>query len=135
MQWIKEDFLLSDEKSLLDIGTIAGMLAGSYWAPDRTRSAIEKSIENSVCFGLYTRARQVGFARFVTDTAVFSWLMDFILAEEYRGKGFGKWMLECLLTHPLVRETSIGLATLDAHDLYRKYGFEIKECMRRPRQQ
>jgi hypothetical protein len=78
MQWIREDFLLSDEKSLMDIGTIAGMLAGSSWASDRARSAIEKSIENSVCF---------------------------------------------------------GLATLDAHDLYRKYGFAIKECMRRPRQQ
>jgi GNAT superfamily N-acetyltransferase len=133
MQWSHGEYLLSDDTASLDIAVIHGLLAGSYWANDRPRATIEKSISHSLCFGLYTGGAQVGFARFVTDTAVFSWLMDFIITPEHRGKGTGKWMLQCMLEHPVVSDTAIGLATRDAHGLYRPFGFEIKESMRRPR--
>jgi GNAT superfamily N-acetyltransferase len=133
MQWQHGEYLLSDDRTALDITVIHGLLATSYWADDRPREIIEKSIAHSLCFGLYAAGRQVGFARFVTDTAVFSWLMDFIINVEHRGKGTGTWMLECMLEHPVVRDTSIGLSTRDAHGLYQRYGFEIKEAMRRPR--
>ena len=133
MQWTRGEYLLSDDATALDVTVIHGLLARSYWADDRPRATIEKSIAHSLCFGLFTAGRQVGFARLVTDTAVFSWLMDFIISEEHRGRGLGKWMLSCMLEHPVVRDTSIGLATRDAHGLYQRYGFEVKESMRRPR--
>jgi GNAT superfamily N-acetyltransferase len=131
MQWTRGEYLLDDDATALDIQVIHGLLAGSYWAEDRPRATIERSIAHSLCFGLYARGAQVGFARFVTDRAVFSWLMDFIIAEDHRGKGIGKWMLQCMLEHPVVRDTAVGLSTRDAHGLYRRYGFEIKESMRR----
>jgi GNAT superfamily N-acetyltransferase len=133
MQWSLGDYLLSDDTASLDIQVIHGLLADSYWANDRPRATIEKSIAHSLCFGLYSSGAQVGFARFVTDTAVFSWLMDFIISEGHRGRGTGKWMLQCMLEHPVVRDTNIGLSTRDAHGLYQRFGFEIKESMRRPR--
>jgi GNAT superfamily N-acetyltransferase len=133
MQWARAEYLLDDDKSTLDIQVIHRLLAGSYWADDRPRATIEKSIAHSLCFGLYAGGGQVGFARFVTDTAVFSWLMDFVISGEHRGRGTGKWMLQCMLEHPVVRNTNIGLSTRDAHGLYQRFGFEIKESMRRPR--
>jgi GNAT superfamily N-acetyltransferase len=132
MQWVRGEYLLDDDTSSLDIHAIHRLLAGSYWAGDRPPAIIEKSIANSLCFGLYTRGGQVGFARFVTDEAVFSWLMDFIISQEHRGRGTGTWMLQCMLGHSVVRDTNIGLSTRDAHGLYERFGFEIKESMRRP---
>ena len=74
---------------------------------------------------------QVGFGRFVTDGATFSWFCDFIIDPDHRADGLGKWMLGIMLDHPAVRDTSIYLGTRDAHELYRRYGFEDKEMMKR----
>ena len=41
-------------------------------------------------------------------------------------------MLTIMLEHPAVRDTNIYLGTRDAHELYRRYGFEDKKTMKRP---
>ena len=117
---------ISTDKSLLDIPMIHEYLSErSYWAKGRSLETVQKSIENSLCFGLYDEAgKQLGFARVVTDYAVFGWLMDVFVLEEYRGKGFGKMLMETIINHPdLNNLRRMGLGTDDAHELYKQYGF------------
>ena len=74
---------------------------------------------------------QIGFARLVTDSATFAWLCDVIVDPGHRGKGLGKWLVECATSHPDIATTTKLLRTRDAHGLYEKYGFAKIECMMR----
>ena len=128
MEWRREDgYLISTDKQRLDIDYIHRWLSEqSYWAQGRSRAAVETSIANSLCFGLYQGDRQVGFARIVTDFANFGWLCDLFVDNELRGQGLGKWLVQTVLNHPdVARIRGLMLATRDAHELYRRYGFEI----------
>jgi GNAT superfamily N-acetyltransferase len=93
---------------------------------------VQRSLENSLNFGVFHGADQVGFARVVTDYATFAWLADVFILDEYRGQGLSKWLLEVILTHPQLQGFRRWLlATRDAHELYRRYGFtELKEQTR-----
>ena len=133
MEWNKENFRVSDCKDLLDLDTIYEWLTTSYWASDRKKETVKESIDQSLCFGLYDGTGQVGFARAVTDKVVFSWLMDVVVTESYRGQGLGQWFLQCILEHPDLKDTRMGLTTKDAHPFYEKFNFEKVECMRQPR--
>jgi GNAT superfamily N-acetyltransferase len=133
LKWEKEGYIVSDDKTLLQVGKIEAWLSEAYWAAGRSREIIIKSIQHSLCFGMYNPdGRQIGFARVITDQAVFSWIMDVIIDPEFRGKGLGKKLVECIIAHPDILHTKMGLATKDAHGLYRQFDFEMDECMRRP---
>lgn len=125
------DYLLTDDKARLDLDVVCSLLQDTYWAANRSRAQVEKSIEHSVCFGLFHAGKQVGFARAVTDCATFCYLCDVIVAQQHRGRGMGKWMVECLLAHPDLQTTTQCLRTKDAHALYERFGFERTEYMRR----
>jgi GNAT superfamily N-acetyltransferase len=115
---------ISTERARLDLDLIHDFLSrSSYWAQGRPLSVVERSIENSLCFGVYDGARLVGFARVVTDRATFAWLADVFVVETHRGLGLGKWLIECIVAHPDLADLKIFLlATDDAHELYRRYG-------------
>ncbi len=130
MEWVKGEYRVSDSKESLQVEKIFQWLQASYWAADRSRETIKQTIAHSHCFGLYKGDTQIGFARAVSDRVVFSWLMDVVIDESERGKGLGKWLLQCLLEHPSIRETRMGLATKDAHTLYEKFNFKKVETMR-----
>lgn len=120
------EFLISTDKSKLDLNVITDFLAhNSYWAKGRSIKTIEKSIKNSLCFGVYAQGYvQVGFARVVTDYSVFAWIMDLFILEEYRKKGLGKLLMAEIKGYPEFQGLQRwGLATQDAHGLYEKYGF------------
>ncbi|HKJ42590.1 MAG TPA: GNAT family N-acetyltransferase [Sunxiuqinia sp.] len=121
-----KNFMVSTEKSLLDIPTIHQYLSErSYWAKGRSMDTVQKSIENSLCFGIFDEnGKQLAFARVVTDYAIFGWLMDVFVLEEYRGRGFGKQLMEAIVNNPDLKNLRrMGLGTDDAHGLYRQYGF------------
>ena len=123
-EWSRDDFLISTDRSRLDMDVIHGFLDRSYWAAGRTRETIRRSIENSVAFGVYEGGRQVGFARVITDYATFAWVADVFILEEYQGRGLSKWLMETMLSHPeLQKFRRWVLATKDAHGLYEKFGF------------
>ena len=86
---------------------------------------VRRSIQNSLCFGLYLQeGKQVGFARVVTDYAVFAWLMDVFILEEYRKKGLGKMLMKYIMEFPALQGLRRwGLGTEDAHGLYKQFGF------------
>jgi GNAT superfamily N-acetyltransferase len=99
-------------------------LARSYWASERPRETTQRAVEHSLCYGVYNGEQQIGFARVVTDCATFAWLADVFIAEEYRGRGLGKWLVGTILSHHELGSVSRWLlATRDAHDLYRRFGF------------
>ena len=125
MEARRGNFLISTDPTRLDLEAIAGMLKRSYWASGRPRERTERALRNSLVFGLYDGDKQIGMARVVSDYAVFAYLCDVFILEEYRGEGLGKWLMETVFRHPdlqgLRRWT---LTTRDAHGLYRQYGFD-----------
>jgi GNAT superfamily N-acetyltransferase len=116
---------ISTDKDRLDVAMIHAFLANdSYWVSGISRANVEKSIRHSLCFGAYIAARQIGFARIVTDYVRFAHLMDVFVLSEYRGRGISKLLMENILSHPELRTiVRYTLGTQDAHGLYARYGF------------
>jgi GNAT superfamily N-acetyltransferase len=97
----------------------------SYWAKGIPLEVVKRSIENSLCFGVYHRGKQVGFARVVTDYATIAYIGDVFVTGPHRGKGMGKRLVKTIIDHPELKGLRLWLlGTRDAHDLYRKYGFK-----------
>ena len=116
---------ISTDKNKLDVSLIHEFLTNSYWAEGRTFEQVKTSIENSLCWGIYLNNEQIGFARVLTDGSVVAYLMDVFIIEKCRGKGYSKMLLDEIFAHKDLQ--SIGkwiLATKDAHDLYRQFGFK-----------
>ncbi len=121
----RNEYEISTDKKRLDPEFIHDYLANrSYWAKDIPLEVVKRSIEHSLCFGVYHRAVQVGFARVITDYATFAYLADVFVVEAHRGAGLGKWLVETVLDHPsMACLRMIALGTRDAHGLYERYGF------------
>ena len=112
------------DKTGLDIGAIHSFLSQSYWSPGISRAVVERAIANSLCFGVFLRAEQVGFARVVTDKATFAYLADVYILPAHRGLGLAQRLMEQVLGHPELQGLRrMLLATRDAHALYAKFGF------------
>ena len=118
-------YRISHHKPDMDIEVIHGYLSRSYWANNIPLSTVQKALDNSLCFGVFTDAgQQVGFARMITDLATFAYLADVFILEDHRGKGLSKWLMEVIFQHPdLTGLRRIALATSDAHGLYQQFGF------------
>lgn len=98
----------------------------SYWAKGRSVEAVTRSMANSICFGAFAGTQQVGFARVVTDRATFAWLCDVFVTEPHRGRGVGGALVAAAVGHPELSELKrFVLATADAHEVYRRHGFEV----------
>jgi len=118
------DIEVSTDRARLDVSLIEQFLNTSYWATGRPRDVIERSIAHSLCFGVYTAGRQIGFGRVITDYAVFGYLADVFVLPEFRGRGVGKHLMKAIVEHPDVRRlTLLLLRTRDAHQLYTQFGF------------
>lgn len=121
----RDHFTISTDPARLDRDTIVDFLARAYWAKGRPRERTERALANSLVFGLYDEEKQIGLARVVSDYAVFAYLCDVFIHEDYRTHGLGKWLMETVHGHPdlqgLRRWT---LATRDAHRLYRQFGWD-----------
>ena len=117
-------FTISTDHSRLDVDAICEFLARAYWAKGRPRERTERALANSLVFGVYDGEKQIGLARVVTDYAIFAYLCDVFIHEDYRAHGLGKWLMETVHSHPdlqgLRRWT---LATRDAHGLYKQFGW------------
>jgi GNAT superfamily N-acetyltransferase len=124
-QHFLDGYEISNDQGRLDVEVIHRFLAQeSYWSPAIPRTIVERAIENSLCFGVYHRAEQVGFARVVTDTATFALLADLFILTTHRGKGLSKWLMRCIVGHEdLQGLRRLLLLTSDAHGLYRQFGF------------
>ncbi len=115
---------ISTNTKKLDIDFIHSFLTRSYWAKERTKQEVITTVKNSLCFGMYLDNQQIGFARVLTDYAVFGYLMDVFIIEEQRGNGYSKLLMKAIMEHPDLQNISRWmLATSDAHKLYTQFGF------------
>jgi GNAT superfamily N-acetyltransferase len=118
-------FEIDIAKDRLDIGLIHHFLSHcSHWARGIPREIVERSIANSLCFGLYRDGEQIGFARVVTDEATFAYLADVFVVAEHREAGLGQWLVDEILAYPALRGLRrFLLVTSKAASLYRRCGF------------
>jgi len=120
----RNEYLVSDDPQRLDLVVIHKFLSNSYWSPGLPMDVLRRAVSGSLCFGLYHKNAQIGFARVITDSATFAYLCDVFVLEGYRGQGLGHWLIETLATHPNLQGLRrIVLVTRDAHGLYEKFGF------------
>jgi N-acetylglutamate synthase-like GNAT family acetyltransferase len=130
-EYHKDVFRVSTNRDLLDIEVIHSFLSKTaYWSRGIPKELVIKSIRNSLCFGLYEHDKQIGFARVITDYTTYATICDVFVLEAYRGRGLGQWLMECVVSCPSLQGLrSLRLATSDAHEFYKKVGFEIVgEC-------
>jgi GNAT superfamily N-acetyltransferase len=115
---------ISTDKSRLDMDVIHRFLTASYWSEGIPKGIVAKSIQESDCFGIYKSGAQVGFARIISDHATFAYLADVFIVPEEQGRGLGKWLMATIMKSALYPNLRRWLlATKDAHELYRQFGF------------
>ena len=119
------EFLISTDPARLNLDVIYGFLTNCYWSKGIPREVVARSIEHSLCFGVYDGSgSQVGFARVVSDFATVAYLGDVFILESHRRRGLSKWLMESITQHPALQGLRRWiLLTRDAHGLYQKFGF------------
>ena len=119
------EYLVSSDPSRLNVDVIHGFLTTCFWAKGIPRDVVARSIEHSLCFGVYDGSgAQVGFARVVSDFATVAYLGDVFVLESHRGRGLSKLLMECVARHPALQNLRRWiLLTRDAHGLYAQFGF------------
>lgn len=127
MEWTRSEFSITTDVRKLDFEVIHTYLSETaYWSRGISRSAVEKSARNSLCFGLFHAQRQIGFARMITDYTTFAYLSDVFVLPDFQGKGLGTWFMACVMSHPdLSTMRRLMLVTGDAQKLYEKFGFSV----------
>jgi GNAT superfamily N-acetyltransferase len=124
IEQVRGEYAVSTDPARLDLVAIHHYLAASYWSPGLPMDVLARAVAGSLCFGLYHRAEQVGFARVVTDRATFAYLCDVYVLDAHRGRGLGRWLMEAVAAHPdLQGLRRFVLVTRDAHGLYARFGF------------
>jgi len=124
-KWENGELLVTTDLTKLDVSAIYDYLTRSYWAEGISREIVERSLRHSLCFGLFEANQQIGLARVISDYATFAYLADVYVLEAYRGRGLAKWLMRCVQAHPQLQNLrKFVLVTRDAHELYRRFGFE-----------
>jgi GNAT superfamily N-acetyltransferase len=125
MEVKRDNFTISTDQNRIDLEAVHAYLSESYWAKGIPRELVAKSVANSLCFGVYEGAKQIGLARVISDFATYAYLGDVYILPAFQGQGLGKWLIQTVVDHPELQEIrSFLLATRDAHGLYAQFGFE-----------
>jgi hypothetical protein len=53
MESRRGEFVISTDRARLDLGVIHGFLTNCYWAKGIPRDVVARSMEHSLCFGIY----------------------------------------------------------------------------------
>jgi GNAT superfamily N-acetyltransferase len=123
-EYRRGEFTVSTDRQRIDLDVVHGFLTECYWAKGIPREVVARSIENSLCFGVYAEGKQIGFARVISDFATYAYIGDVFVLESFRGRGLGKWLMECVMQHPRLQGLRRwSLVTSDAHGLYAQFGF------------
>ncbi|MFK7904933.1 MAG: GNAT family N-acetyltransferase, partial [Chitinophagales bacterium] len=123
----KDDYQISANDARLDTDYVFSYLSKeSYWSKNIPKAIFEKSLQNSLNFGLYHQEQQIGFARVITDRSTFAYLADVFVEEGFRGQGLALWLTETIKAQEDLQYVKRWmLMTHSAQDLYKKAGFQI----------
>ncbi len=121
------DYRIIDGSDHLNIEDVVRLLKMSYWADKRSVEQIKKSMDNSSCYGVFLNDEKklVGFARVISDYATTYYLCDVIVDTAYQHMGLGTALVSYIESQPEYIGLRGVLITRDAHDLYRKFGYEV----------
>jgi GNAT superfamily N-acetyltransferase len=124
IEQVRGEYAVSTDTRRLDLAAVHAYLTASYWSPGLPLDVLTRAVAGSLCFGLYHRDAQVGFARVITDRATFAYLCDVYVLDAHRGRGMGRWLMEVVVAHPALQGLRrFVLVTRDAHGLYERFGF------------
>jgi GNAT superfamily N-acetyltransferase len=120
------EYTISTDKTKLNLDVIHRFLSQqAYWCLNIPLDIVRRSIDNSLCFGVYQAENQVGFARVITDFATFGYLADVFILPEHRGRGLSKQLMAFIMAYPPLQGLRrLMLVTQDAHGLYEQFGFK-----------
>jgi GNAT superfamily N-acetyltransferase len=123
-EYRRGEFVVSTDPVRVDLDVVHQYLTNSYWANGISRATVVRSIENSLCFGIYNTRGQVGFARVISDFATYAYIGDVFVLEAYQRQGLGKFLMQCIMSHKALQGLRRwSLVTRDAHGLYGQFGF------------
>lgn len=123
-EYRKDPFLISTDPNRLDIDSMHAFLTRSWWAEGVGRETVARAVTNSLCFGIYDGAKQIGFGRVISDFATYAYICDDYVLEDYRGKGIGSWLMQCILGHPDLQGLRRWTLIAQEPRLYAKFGFK-----------
>jgi N-acetylglutamate synthase-like GNAT family acetyltransferase len=123
-EFVQNSRLITTDRARIDVDAALALLRTTFWAQDLKRETLARAIDNSVCFALLDSGRLLGFARVISDLATFAYWTDVVIAASHRRQGLGRWLSECMLSHPELQNLRrVALLTRDAPDLYSAVGF------------
>lgn len=132
--WRREGWEISTDDARFDRAAAHRIISSTYWAEGIPPSVFDCALRNSLNFGLYEllvpapASRLRGMARVVSDYASYAYVADVCIEAEYRGRGLGEWLMECVRAHPQLQELRRwGLVTRNMQPLYQKSGFQPVE--------
>jgi GNAT superfamily N-acetyltransferase len=125
-QYERGSYVVSSDPGRLDVSAIHRFLSTSYWADSIPIDLVRRSLDASLCFGLYAPEGQIGLVRVITDRATFAYLCDVYVLPAYQGQGLGQWLMQCVTGSPQLQGLRRWLlVTRDAHGLYEQAGFSV----------
>ena len=119
------DFQVRVVAEIMIFEYVFNLIHQTYWAKYRPKETIRRTLEHSLCFGVFCGENQIGFCRIVTDWSTLYYVADVIVDEEYRHKGAAKKMMEAVVSHPALAPLRGLLITRDAQKLYETGGFAV----------
>ncbi len=115
---------ISTDPSDVDLDWLhAALSERAYWALGRSRELVERSVAHSLCFSAFDGARQVGFARVVTDEATFAWVCDVFVDEERRGQGIGKRLMAAITDDARLAGLKRTVLVTSSPEFYAPFGY------------
>jgi GNAT superfamily N-acetyltransferase len=124
MNWSKDEFWISDQRSDVDVPAVHKLLSVTYWASSRPKERTEQGIRQSMCFSLKQRGEQIGFARVLLDGGCYAIVVDVVVGPQFQGKGLGRWMLSVIASHPDLAGAVLILWTTDKVGFYEACGLK-----------
>lgn len=124
-----EKYIIKTGKEHMQLERVKQLLMQTYWAQNYSYIVIEKAMSSSLCFGVFNHMTdtQIAFARVITDYATRFYIVDVVVDSNYRNMGIGNLLIEAIINDEILKELRGLLMTKDAHDFYKKFGFETYE--------
>ena len=88
---LKDNIFFSSNFNDMDLKLIYTFVKNSYWGFSRTFEEQKTASKNTINFGLFHNGNQIAYARVMTDTVFFAYLLDVFVIETHQGKGYSKF--------------------------------------------
>lgn len=118
------NFKFKKGREHMHLDEIMYLLSQTHWANKRHRETVIKSIEGSLCFGIFDENdKQIGFGRAVTDYATMFYISDVVIDKDHQGQGLGSKLVSFIKGSEELQGLWGFLGTTAAEGFYSKQGF------------